>query len=231
MIRAPLILDPHAVPVIATDAHLPGVSSAAMTPAALRERFARPPEWAAEFLGDSLAPADSLSPAAVLVPLVMRPQGLHLLLTQRTAHLRAHAGQVSFPGGRSEAEDADATATALREALEEIGLQTRHVEVIGVLPIYTTVTAFAVTPVVALIEPPFDLTLDIREVATTFEVPLEFIMTPANHRHHSVEFQGRQRRFLSMPWTETSVEGAAREHLIWGATAAMLRNLYRLLRA
>ena len=154
-----------------------------------------------------------------------------MAVSERTAHLRAHAGQVSFPGGRSEATDADAIATALREAHEEIGLQGRHVEVIGVMPIYTTVTAFAVTPVVALIEPPFDLMLDRREVATTFEVPLEFIMTPANHRHHELEFQGRQRRFLSMPWLDTTGEGGAREHFIWGATAAMLRNLYRLLRA
>ena len=133
-----------------------------------------------------------------------------MLLTQRTAHLKDHAGQVSFPGGRSEADDADAVDTALREAHEEIGLERGHVDVVGFLPVYTTVTSF--------------------EVAEVFEVPLSFLMTPAHHRRHVVEIDGLRRQFLSMPWAPPpEASGQARSYFIWGATAAILRNFYRLL--
>lgn len=168
-------------------------------------------------------------PAAVLVPLVNRPSGLQVLLTQRTAHLNDHAGQISFPGGRFEDGDADAVATALREAEEEVGLSRRHVDVIGRLPPYTTVTNYVVTPIVALIQPPFTLQLDDFEVAEAFEVPLSFLMTPAHHQRHEIELQGQRRQFLSMPWEPSVSGGERRRYFIWGATAAMLRNLYGFL--
>jgi 8-oxo-dGTP pyrophosphatase MutT (NUDIX family) len=162
----------------------------------------------------------------VLVPLVRHPEGVTVLLTRRTAHLHDHAGQISFPGGRTDPEDADAIATALREAHEEIGLRPEEIEVIGRLPVYTTVTAYAVTPIVGLLDPPRALALDAFEVAEAFEVPLAFLMDPAHHRRHVVEVQQITRRFLSMPWRR---DEASAEYFIWGATAAMLRNLYRFL--
>ncbi len=221
------ILQPLSVPVVGTDAHLPPVPPERLAPDWLRQRFGAPPAWTPEHAGDGgLFGERPRTDAAVLVPLVQRPDGLHVLLTQRTAHLRDHAGQISFPGGRVEADDADVVATALREAEEEVGLQPRHVDVIGQLPTYTTVTHFVVTPVVALVDPPRELALDRFEVDSAFEVPLQFLMTPAHHRRHVVVVEGVERRFLSMPWRD-----ADREFFIWGATAAMLRNLYRFLAA
>lgn len=224
-----LIFDPRAVPVLGSDAHLPPVPPERLHPDALRERFRDPRPWQPEF-GADRAPRSSrpLAPAAVLVPLVMR-EAPTVLLTQRTAHLRDHAGQVSFPGGRTEPEDADAAATALREAEEETGLARRHVEVIGTLPAYTTVTSFVVTPVVGLVQPDFELRPDPFEVAEVFEVPLAFLMQPAHHRHHLLEAPDLRREFLSMPWPHAGAEGERHRYFIWGATAAMLRNLYRFL--
>jgi 8-oxo-dGTP pyrophosphatase MutT (NUDIX family) len=228
--QPPRILDPRAVPIAGTDGHLPPVPVSFLAANALRERFAAPPAWTPEFSGDGLRFATERVPAAaaVLVPLVERADGLHVLLTRRTAHLRDHAGQVSFPGGRSEPDDADAAATALREAEEEIGLARRHAEILGSLPAYSTVTSYVVTPVVALVRPPFDLRLDAGEVDTAFEVPLAWLMTPAHHQRHVWRFEGGQRQFLSMPWKAGPEEV---EYFIWGATAAMLRNLYRFLAA
>lgn len=230
-LTVPRILDPHAVPVQGTDAHLPPVPADRLQADWLRRAFAEPAPWGAEIASDG-ARFEGLgapTPASVLVPLVRRPAGLHVLLTLRTAHLRDHAGQVSFPGGRVEAHDADAAATALREAEEEVGLPPSHVEVIGHLPAYTTVTNFVVTPVVALVEPPARLALDAFEVAEAFEVPLPFLMTPAHHRRHLFDAGGVQRQFLSMPWQGPGPDGVTREYFIWGATAAMLRNLYGFL--
>jgi len=227
----PRILDPHAVPVVGTDAHLPAVDPARLTPEALRQRFGLPASWQAEIPGDTELMAPELMPASVLVPLVQRPEGLRVLLTRRTDHLRDHAGQISFPGGRAEQEDADAAATALREAEEEVGLPRDAIDIIGHLPHYTTVTRYRVTPVVALVHPPFTLQLDSFEVAEAFEVPLDYLMTPAHHRRHAFELQGQRRQFLSMPWQGIDAQGAPREYFIWGATAAMLRNLYGFLRS
>ncbi len=123
----------------------------------------------------------------------------------------------------------DVVDTALREALEEIGLHPRHVQVLGRMPTYTTGSGFVVTPVVALVEPDFTLALDAFEVADVFEVPLSFLMTPAHHRWHEVESEGVMRRFLSMPWQGPGSDGRTQRFFIWGATAAMLRNLYRML--
>ena len=223
----PRITDPRAVPVAGHDGHLPAIEPARLTSNWLRDRFATPPAWEPETRGDGGRFAGyERSDASVLVPLVQRDHGLNLLLTLRTAHLRDHAGQISFPGGRAELYDADAAATALREAEEEVGLARQHVEVIGQLPVYTTVTQFVVTPVVGLVRPPFELTIDRSEVDEAFEVPLRFLMSPANHRRHVMSFDGGQRQFLSMPWRTADEQ---REYFIWGATAAMLRNLYRLL--
>jgi 8-oxo-dGTP pyrophosphatase MutT (NUDIX family) len=231
----PRILDPRAVPVAGTDDHLPALDARRLHESALRARFVdgRPAvAWTPEFVGDGRVFVErEPTAAAVLVPLVRRDSGLQVLLTRRTEHLRDHAGQISFPGGRSEPQDGGPAGTALRETEEEVGLARRHVEVIGELPPYTTVTSYVVTPVVALVTPPFDLALDRFEVAEAFEVPLDFLMSPSHHRRHVFSFEGGQRQFLSMPWQPPDPAGAEREYFIWGATAAMLRNLYRFLAA
>jgi 8-oxo-dGTP pyrophosphatase MutT (NUDIX family) len=224
----PRILDPRTVPVAGTDAHLPAVPSERLMAPALRESLASAASWVPERPGDGGAfGRREPAAAAVLVPLVQREQGLQVLLTRRTDHLRDHAGQVSFPGGRSEPEDQGPAGTALREAEEEVGLPPQHVQVIGTMPTYRTVTSFVVTPVVALVLPPFELKLDRFEVAEAFEVPLAFLMNPAHHQRHRFVFDGGEREFLSMPWRNAQGD----EYFIWGATAAMLRNLYAFLSA
>jgi 8-oxo-dGTP pyrophosphatase MutT (NUDIX family) len=167
-------------------------------------------------LNPGLAPPGRLVPAAVLVPVVDRPGGLTVLLTQRSRHLQAHAGQISFPGGRLEPGDADAVAAALRETEEEIGLARDRVEVVGRLDTYLTRTGFEVVPVVGLVAPPFALRLDEFEVEDAFEVPLGFVLDPARRARHARVFQGVERHFWAMPWGE---------RFIWGATAGMLVNL------
>src|SRR5881397_2244114 len=156
----PHSFNPQELPVIAVDDHLPSVGADQLLPDALRRRFVAPPAWkpetAIERRFNELQPTD----ASVLLPLILRDDELTVLLTQRTDHLTDHPGQISFPGGRAEPEDADAIATALREAHEEIGLHARHIDVLGALPTYTTGTGFVVTPVVALIEPPFTIEAD-----------------------------------------------------------------------
>lgn len=166
------------------------------------------------------APERRLKPAGVLVPIINRPAGPTILLTQRTAHLKKHAGQISFPGGGWEEQDPHLEATALRETEEEIGLHNRHIEVLGQLSLYETSTAYGVTPVVGWVEPPFDLTIDPFEVAEAFEVPLGWIMQRENHQVESRVRDGRRRHYYVLPY-----EG----RFIWGATAGMLVNLVDVL--
>jgi 8-oxo-dGTP pyrophosphatase MutT (NUDIX family) len=225
------VFDPQSAPVLTTDAQLRAVAADRLDADALRQRFGSALAWEPEFTGDGRVLERTTSAAAVLIPLVVRDDGLHLLLTRRTDHLRDHAGQISFPGGRGEAHDADAVATALRETEEEVGLPRSHVEVIGTLPTYTTITAFVVTPVVALVRPGFTLAPDPFEVAEAFEVPLAFLMDPAHHEHRQLEIGGTRRSFVAMPWQGRGADGIDRRYFIWGATAAMLRNFYRFLQA
>lgn len=175
-----------------------------------------PEPLATHFVEEDGAEQLTLTPAAVLFPIVQR-EGKHtVLLTQRTAHLRDHAGQISFPGGRVEAEDLSPIHTALRETEEEIGLSRERIQVLGFLPEYRTGTGFRVTPVVALVLPPFDLQPDPFEVAEVFEVPLAFLLDPANHQQHSVHYRGALRQYFAMPYGD---------YFIWGATAGMIRSL------
>ncbi len=225
--------DPRSIPVLGVDDHLDGVAPDRLTPEALRARFTRPPVWTPEHSVEKKFENREPALAAVLVPLVMRSE-LTLLLTERTTNLSTHSGQIAFPGGRTDESDQDAVATALREAHEEIGLPHEHVEVLGTLPIYVTGTAFIITPVVALVRPGFDLRPNPGEVAHVFEVPLAYLMNPANHRRHALEFDGVTRQWLSMPYLDPAVAADGRdatERYIWGATAGMLRNLYRFLSA
>lgn len=171
-------------------------------------------------LNPDLLPAAPLRAAAVLVPLVARPEGLTVLLTRRTDHLHAHPGQISFPGGMVDPQDAHAEDAALRECEEEVGITRDLVSLVGRLDTYVTRTGFEVTPVVGLVRPSFVLAPDTFEVAEVFEVPLGFLMDPANHRRDSRIFAGAERQFYAMPWGK---------YYIWGATAGMLVNLSEVL--
>ncbi|MEE2689472.1 MAG: CoA pyrophosphatase [Pseudomonadota bacterium] len=161
-------------------------------------------------------PERDLTSAAVLVPIVDHPDGLTVLLTQRTNHLRDHAGQVSFPGGRIEPDDADHEAAALRETHEEIGLAAHQIDLVGRLDRYVTRTGYEVVPVVGFVNPPLDVKPDPFEVADIFEVPLQFLANPDNHQRHSRYYNGTRREFYAMPYNG---------YYIWGATAGMIVNL------
>ena len=186
----------------------------------LRRHFAVSPVSVEAVYGDQDARPDPsfLKSAAVLLPIVARPDELTVLFTRRTEHLRAHSGQISFPGGRIEEGDASEQAAALRETQEEIGIAASSIEVVGRLADYHTRTGFRVTPVVGLVAVPFTLRVDAHEVDEVFEVPLSFLLDPANHQKHNREFQGRQVQYYAIPY---------HDYYIWGATAGMLVNFYR----
>lgn len=171
-------------------------------------------------LNPHMAMPENTKPAAVLVPLVQHDSEITVLLTQRTDHLKDHAGQVSFPGGRVEQTDADREAAALRETEEEVGISSERIKLIGKLDMYITRTGYEVTPVVGLVKPPFDVAPDPYEVADVFEVPLGFLMDPANHQRMSKQVGGVSRHFYAIEYGE---------RFIWGATAGMLVNLSELL--
>jgi 8-oxo-dGTP pyrophosphatase MutT (NUDIX family) len=194
------------------------------TAAWLRDRFERPRPFAPVTQGDGhlFRPSESLRAASVLVPVVARDEGLSVLFTRRTAHLHDHAGQISFPGGRAEPSDPSPHHTALREAEEEIGLAVHHVEIVGQISEYTTVTGYRVTPVVGLVAPPFELRPDEFEVAEIFEVPLGFLLDARHHLRHTLVYQGVRRHYFAVPY---------QSYYIWGATAGMLMNLHRFLTA
>jgi 8-oxo-dGTP pyrophosphatase MutT (NUDIX family) len=215
--------NPRQVPVAGVDSHLPSVAVSALQPFALRQRFATPPVWLPEVRSEIRFSDRTALHASVLIPIVMREQP-SVLLTERTQHLSDHSGQIAFPGGKADTGDVDAVATALREAQEEVGLDPVFVQVLGTMPHYVTGSAFIITPVVALVEAGFALRRNTNEVADIFEVPLEFLMNPAHHQRHVFESQGLQREWFSMPYQDGSTE-----RFIWGATAGMLRNFYRML--
>jgi len=217
--------DPQQVPVFQVDTHLDAVPAQQLTPAALQARFANPPQWTPELVRERKFMDRAPAQAAVLLGVVMREEPT-VLLTQRPSHMSTHAGQIAFAGGKCDEGDADAAATALREAHEEVGLEVHHVQVLGTLPEYVTGSAFYVTPVVALISPAMTLQLNTQEVADVFEVPLAFLMNPAHHRWHRYAFEGVTREWLSMPYQD-----GEEMRFVWGATAGMLRNFYRFLSA
>ncbi|SPE35206.1 NTP pyrophosphohydrolase [Burkholderiales bacterium] len=205
----------------------PAIDAARLTPQALRARFLEPRAWRVEQGGDGdlFAPDQPLRPAAVLIALLERGDGLQVLFTVRSSRLQDHAGQISFPGGRLEPGEVSAVDAALREAHEEIRLEHALVEVLGTMPQYLTISGYRVVPVVGLIGPGAELHADPLEVEEYFEVPLSFLMNGANHQRRVVLQDGRRRCVYSMEYF------GRRRYLIWGATAAMLRNLYRFLLA
>jgi 8-oxo-dGTP pyrophosphatase MutT (NUDIX family) len=222
---AKLSFDPTTIPIESIAGETP-VTPERLSMAWLRTHFANPPEWLPEMMNEHLMSQKNTTPvpAAVLFPIVAREEGPTLLLTQRTAHLNDHAGQVSLPGGRVDPSDTSPIDTALRETEEEIGLDRRHIEVLGTLPDYFTGTGFRITPVVSIVQPPFDLCADPFEVAEIFEVPLSFLMNGMNHQRRTAVFPNNvgNRTFYAMPYER---------FFIWGATAGMLRNLFHFLRA
>ncbi|MBT8561121.1 CoA pyrophosphatase [Polynucleobacter paneuropaeus] len=232
-VAAPPGFDAEAIPIHLQCSQDPKVSPQILQSEQLRQRIQNPPQWqpeitdenrhviAADIIAKRQA-AGKITQAAVLIPLLLKEGGLSVLLTQRTQHLHDHAGQISFPGGRMDPEDLTPENTALRESQEEIGLNPANVEIIGHLPQYLTVSGYSVTPVIGLVQAQAEYLHDEFEVADVFEVPLSFLMNPANHQVRIWQSAQGMRRFYAMPYEN---------RFIWGATAGMLRNLYHLLKA
>lgn len=235
-----IVLHPENLPIVPTQEVLPAVSRERLQPDFLRDRLAVQPVWQPEALVDPRVTIDTpVRAAAVLVPVVMHAECVTVLLTQRTAHLHDHAGQISFPGGSREPDDVDLIATALRESQEEVGLSADQVEVIGHLPTFMTGTGFSVVPVIGLVQAPLQLVPDSFEVAEVFEVPLHFLMNPAHHQRRAIPFMDGVRYTYAIPYPrqwaldapESASSGSAENYFIWGVTAGILRNFYHLLAA
>jgi len=231
-VAAPPGFNAEAIPIHEVCVNDKKVAPEFLEPEGLKTRLQYPPEWQPEITDENRhviatdiiakrQAAGKITRAAVLIPLLLKENGLSVLLTQRTNHLRDHAGQISFPGGRMDPEDLSPDDTALRESQEEIGLDPKRVEIIGYLPQYLTVSGYSVTPVVGLVQPQEEYVLDEFEVADVFEVPLHFLLDPANHQIRLWQSEQGRRRFYSIPYEN---------RFIWGATAGMLRNLYHLLK-
>jgi 8-oxo-dGTP pyrophosphatase MutT (NUDIX family) len=223
------VKDPSSIPFEIAHDGLSAIESHLLTADGITSAFSSRSDWTPEITGDQfrLRP-DPLRKAAVMLALMQRETTkgmfeLDLLLTRRNANLREHSGQIAFPGGRVDASDASDEAAALREAFEEVGLPTHQVQIIGQLSRYVTGTGFDIAPVVGIVKEPFVANMSEGEVSEVFRVPLAFLMNPQNHRRHIVEVSaGTKRTFYSMPYEN---------YFIWGATAAMLRNFYRMLAA
>jgi len=231
-VAVPLGFDAQAIPIHEICGEQIKVPKEHLEPASLKARFQTPPDWQPEITDENRhviaadiitkrQAAGKVTRAAVLIPLLLKDDGLWVLLTQRTNHLHDHAGQISFPGGRMDPDDQSPNETALRESEEEIGLDRKRVEIIGHLPQYLTVSGYSVTPVVGLVQAQAEYVLDEFEVADIFEVPLSFLLDPANHQVRVWQSEQGGRRFYAMPYEN---------RFIWGATAGMLRNLYHLLK-
>lgn len=219
--------DPTAQPVVPS-ASLPELATATLQLPFIRQAFANPVPWQVEpvFTGHfdlDVSQRRDITPAAVFIPLVQRPDGLHVMLTRRAAHLFKHAGQICFPGGRIEPTDADYVEAALRETWEEVGVEPRYVELLGTQPSFLTSTRYTMKPVIGYLRPGYRLMPDRSEVAEVFEVPLASLLSPALHRLHEIRPEnGPVRHFFSVSWGD---------YFIWGATAALIRNLYHYLAA
>lgn len=231
-----LIRNPMEVPVVKVDTDLPALNASQLSEHYLRDRFLYPPQHWHHDVQD-LEPfylQKPLRSAAVLIPIASTFEGrpeLSVLLTQRSMHLKDHAGQISFPGGRLDPQDDSAVTAALRETWEEVGIAPAQVDVLGALPQYLTGTAYEVTPVVGMVPENAPLTLQTDEVAEAFTVPLSFLMTPANHRWHETVLARPDGTPVTRRWLSMDYVKGNRRYFIWGATAAMLRNLYWFLRA
>ena len=232
--------DPRQIPWTSNEGQWPALDTAALSAERLIDLFNQPPTWTPELQKEPAIGMRNPLAAAVLIPIVDRSaQGIepHVLLTLRSQHLSSHAGQIAFPGGKVDASDASIEHAALREAEEEVGLSPACVQVIGSLPPYVTGTAFHITPVIGWVSAHHVIRPNPHEVADVFEVPLSFLMNPDNHRFHQWEQDGVSRHWYSMPYLETQTaqhgnqQTCFKERFIWGATAAMIRNLYRFLLA
>lgn len=225
-----LDFDPASVPVIKIDSDLPPIAKSQLTVRAIEAKFHDFAAMSARKHTPKPTAQEScctLKRAAVLLPIWHSNQPT-VLFTKRAQTLSKHAGQIAFPGGRLDPQDASVVAAALREAHEEVGLEARFVTILGPLPLVQTSTGYAVSPIVALIQPEAKsfLKANACEVDDIFEVPLDYLLNPANHRHHYYRDHGLERQWLSIPYQDSA---SGKNHFIWGMTARIVRSLYQFM--